>query len=85
MVERRLQVCGYSDRLTWRGLREDLIRLIQYIVMTTGSDISIVIQGATNDDLRSVEEANGVGMGKVGRKLMRVHLNTSATIEVDDF
>jgi hypothetical protein len=85
VVKRRLQVCGHINRLDRWWLREDLLGLVQYIVMTTGTDVSILIIHTTGDDLRSVKEADGVRLRKAGRKLMCVDLSTSAAIEIDDF
>lgn len=53
--------------------------------MTTGNDVSIVTEDIIRQHSRSVKEADGVGLQKAGRKLVCVHLDTSATIKVDDF
>lgn len=85
MVKRRLQVCGHINRLDRWWLRKDLLGLVQYIVMTTETRVSILVIRITGDDLRSVKEADGVGLRKVRRKLMCIDLSTGATVEIDDF
>ena len=40
MVKRRLQVCRHSDGLAWWWLREDLLGLIQYIIVTAAGQVS---------------------------------------------
>jgi hypothetical protein len=85
VMKRRLQVCGHIDRLDRWWLREDLLGLVQYIVMTTGTDVSILIVHMTEDGLRSVKEPDGMRLRKAGRELMCVDLSTGAAIEVDDF
>lgn len=40
VVKRGLQVCRHGDRLAWWWLREDLLRLIKYVVVTTAYQVS---------------------------------------------
>lgn len=86
MVKGGLQVRGHSDGLTGRGLREDLLWLIQDVIVATGERVSYC--RSTLDTAyysRPVQKPDSMRAGEVRRKLMSIHFGAGTAVKIDDF